>query len=583
MKKTCIFSLLLTLSLVAFAAPVSLETAQQVSQSFFTNNPRGILRHLAAMPQVLTRVAYSSNAAQQSDAPFYIFNRNTGGFVMVAGDDAAMPILGYSETGSFDAAAMPANLRWWLEEYSTQIAFIRASKLSADSETLQLWNDYLYGNLQQNAPAAPAAVAPLLTTTWDQSSYYNQLCPSDMPTGCVATAVAQIMKYHNHPVQGVGSHTYTHPTFGTLSANFAATTYQWTNMPNALLTSSSPAEKTAVATLMYHLGVATNMEYASSGSGTSGWEAFLALKNHFNYDVGMQLLYCEDYTNSAWVNLVKEELNASRPVYYAGDDGENGHAFVCDGYDNNNYFHINWGWGGYYDGYFLLSALKPEGQGIGGNQGGYNNNQEIITGIQPALSEHTLALTCPELSVNGTLATGSTGNFTITLKNAGTAAYNSYLTLLIYNHENNNEQTIFETDKQFVGAGKTITLSPSANITLPDGNYDMYLYYYPGSGQYLDFLAVSTVTIRSGTDIEKVDASFAPIAIYPNPAVDELRIESRYLKINRAEIFDLTGKKIVNCKLSNNNSIDVSVLPSGIYFVQLETENGVKTLRFSKK
>jgi len=220
-------------------------------------------------------------------------------------------------------------------------------------------------------------VGPLLTTTWNQWPYYNDFCPPGTPTGCVATAMAQIMKYHNHPAQGTGSHSYSHATYGTLSADFGATTYQWNNMPSSLTAGSTPEQKNAVATLMYHCGVAVEMNYTPSVSLANSYSFKYALPTYFKYDGGIDLKQRSEYfgNDAGWHDLLKNELDAGRPIFYAGASSTGGHAFVCDGYDDGGCFHFNWGWSGSGDGWYVTSNLVN----------GYNNSQEIVLNIKPAL------------------------------------------------------------------------------------------------------------------------------------------------------------------------------------------------------
>jgi len=248
--------------------------------------------------------------------------------------------------------------------------------------------------------AAASAVAPLISTKWDQSPYYNLLCPFDNTkaertvTGCVATAMAQVMKFWNYPATGTGFHSYNHSAYGTLSANFGSTTYSWTEMPNQLTSSSTTAQKNAVATLMYNCGVSVDMDYGVSSTG--GSSAYVissasvgtyctehALKTYFGYKSTLQGIKKASYSNANWITLLKNELNASRPIVYAGF-GDGGHCFVCDGYDNNDYFHFNWGWAGQNDGYFALSALNPGSGGAGGGSYEFTNGQQALIGIEPA-------------------------------------------------------------------------------------------------------------------------------------------------------------------------------------------------------
>ncbi|MDR1542906.1 MAG: thiol protease/hemagglutinin PrtT [Prevotellaceae bacterium] len=491
MKKIfIIFSLLIIWFSNIYANPVMPEEAMQKAQNFSQNRTENsAIQHLPQIPRPLT-LEYSCRNIENfsSENPFfYVFNQENGGFIIVSGDDRTQEILGYSDSDIFNDSNIPANMQWFLSMYAGEIA--------------SLTDDYVSSAPAANrAPLNTTAVSPLLSTQWNQNDPYYNLCPLDdygrSYTGCVATAMAQIMKYHNYPATGTGSHSYTLPNItGAISANFGTTTYNWTNMLNSYSGSSNATQKNAVATLMYHCGVASEMKYSSSGSGTNSLFAALGMINHFNYDIGMQLEYRDYYGQTEWNNMVKAELDASRPVYYAGNSNTIGHAFVCDGYNSSNYFHINWGWGGIYDGYFLLSALDPEGQGIGGGDGGYNYDQEIITGIRPAQS-HSIALSSPVMQVNSaSLQTNSTGSFTFSVKNSGTNNFNGHVALIIFDGDfDNNYQIIYENDYEVITANQTVNFNPSATITMPAGDYFLCL-YTEDLGYYLN---LSRITINSG-------------------------------------------------------------------------------------
>ena len=389
MKKTLLVLVLALLGMTAMAKPVDPAAAQRVAANFWNSHrDNGV----AAVSSPMTRV----------NIPFdgmYLFKAGERGFVFVAADDCVQPILGYSFTSPAGDRLNP-EVKYWLSTYQQQIDWIRANGYVPDNEVADMWR--AYATAPQGDPEPLTAVTPLMTTTWDQSPYYNNLCPYDNTenertvTGCVATATAQVMKYWNHPVHGTGSHSYTHSTYGSQSANFAATTYDWANMPNYLTGASSTAQVTAVATLMYHIGVAIEMDYGTSSSGGSG-----AYTNNYGYSnlpcaqnalydyFGYQLVNCyyrddANVTDAIWAGYINTELNASRPVIYAGQDTAGGHCFVCDGYNNSNMYHFNWGWGGYQDGYYSLSNLAPGSGGTGGNATyTFNLSQRILTGIQP--------------------------------------------------------------------------------------------------------------------------------------------------------------------------------------------------------
>ncbi|MDP3928187.1 MAG: C10 family peptidase [Bacteroidota bacterium] len=401
--------LLLTLGLFlsilfSFAKPIDALTAKLIGQNFLTTRTN----NASFKSGVTIDLAYTAMSAAQSESAkltpanyFYVFNVTQGnGFVIVSADDQALPILGYSDEVKFNATNIPNNVQKWLEAYKNEIRFIIENNLVQTEEMRQEWNALLSAKPAENL-AKKATVNPLVQTKWNQAPYENALCPYDnvaaerTVSGCVATAMAQIMKYWNYPAKGTGNHSYNHSKYGTLSANFGSTTYNWSGMPNVLNSSN-----TAVATLMYHCGVGVEMQYdvaANGGSGayviTSGSPithcSEYALKTYFGYKSSLQGVKRSSYTQTQWIALMKSELDASRPILHDGFGTGGGHAFVCDGYDNNSFFHFNWGWGGSSDGYFSVNALNPGSLGAGGGAGGFNSGQEIIIGVEPPTSTST--------------------------------------------------------------------------------------------------------------------------------------------------------------------------------------------------
>lgn len=337
---------------------------------------------------------------EELERDVYLFKQGEKGFILIAGDDLARPVLAYSTEEQIDEKNLPVNFLKWVEEYKKQIRFLREQPSYKSSEIAADWVKLEQGT--QLAQASPNSVSPLMTTTWNQSPYYNELCPQanwyseKAVTGCVATAMAQIMKYHNHPKQGSGINTYYHSnntvTYGNITANFGNTTYDWSNMPNALSASSSTAQINAVATLMFHCGVSVNMNYSPNTSGAwvteaktqNGASSEMAFKKYFGYDENtVKGVQREGLSTSQWIQLIKNELDAGLPVMFAGVGDGGGHAFVADGYDNNNFFHMNWGWGGLADGYYSTDAFEPYDLGTGAGGGSYNWYQRVVTGVKP--------------------------------------------------------------------------------------------------------------------------------------------------------------------------------------------------------
>ncbi|MDR2410264.1 MAG: C10 family peptidase, partial [Bacteroidales bacterium] len=310
--------------------------------------------------------------------------------------------------------------------YKREIAYVIDNDISATDEVKKQWKELTGGKVTVHKANA-AAVSPLLgEIKWDQGPIYNDSCPYDptayssynykCPGGCVAVAMAQIMKYWGYPTKGTGSKCYwaeygngtnNYGNYGRLCANFENVTYNYNLMPDKLTSSTSSAEKRAVAQLIYHCGVALNMQYGPKSSGaytlqTDYWidrpdgannpyiDARTAFKRYFGYSQA-EGIYKDDYTETAWIEILKEQLSNWQPVLYAGRTSNNaGHAFVCDGYDENDFFHINWGWGGSYNCYTTVSSLLPEGHGTGGGSDAYNEDQKIIINIRATKDEKTI-------------------------------------------------------------------------------------------------------------------------------------------------------------------------------------------------
>ena len=400
MKKiTLLITLLFGLG-SAMAAPVNPQTALRVAENFW----KGITSQVGIVEQV-------------QDASFdhlYIFHVNeTEGFVIVAADDRAYPILAY---GDDDVAGdMGPETRFWLGQYEREIEALASGTVRNDDAILadyiaRQWERLLSGTWSE--PKSGNMVPAMLTTRWNQSPLYNYYCPAGCPAGCVATAMAQVMKFWNHPVKGEWSHSY-YTSYGTLSANFDSTYYDWDNMPNSLSSSSTMDQIHAVALLSYHAGVAVEMNYGTDGSGASmigngyGPSAVSALKNYFGYSNTTHGIYKYNYTDNEWVYMLKTELDQGRPILYAGYDNSAGHAFVFDGYNSSSQFHVNWGWGGSYNGFYSMGALNPGGGGVGTNTSNtFNSTNQAIFGIEPRarLGAHPSSLSFSGNGGNCTIA-----------------------------------------------------------------------------------------------------------------------------------------------------------------------------------
>ena len=382
------------------------------------------LKHTATQKLKMNLTATVRDAVQthaQDTVFYFVFNVNEtagGGFVIVAGDDVVTPVLGYSDSGSYDENNLPPNFVYWMNFLQDEIRWAITQKLPQSQTIQQQWDDYLNGNI------IPTAVTPLLPTTWNQGAPYWDLCPmynnNRSVSGCVATAMAQIMNYHRHPARGSGQSTaYTTRThrINMPSVSFAVN-YDWGNMLNSYTETATTQQQSAVATLMYHCGLSVQMDYSPDGSGAYSEDVPAALKNYFGYDKSCTYVAKTILTTTAsWETRIKEQLDAGLPVYYSGHGPDGGHAFVCDGYSDDGEFHFNWGWGGYADGWFKTTALNTD-------IGTFNSSQGIVINIKPAVNVPVTGVSLNKSST--TINTGSTEQLTATV--APTNATNKSVT-----------------------------------------------------------------------------------------------------------------------------------------------------------
>lgn len=362
------------------------EQAAQVASQFWAaknvNIQANAKRQAPTMAQPV-KLAFTQQTADQNSTALYVFNNNDEGFVIVSAEDDARAVLGYSDTGSFDANNIPPGLAFWLQMYADEIAAYQAapkSETAAEEEDEE--EEYVF-----------TPVEPIIEEVqWGQGVPYNSLVPTvnetKCPAGCVAVALGQIMYAHKYPTQGTGMHAYTTITQKIqLSVNFGDTRYEWDKiLPRYTLGEYSAENTTAVATLLYHLGVAVDMDYNPHGSGAFSNAAIMALIRYFGYDEGIEILLKDYMDEEDILDYIAADLAKGNPVYVSGSTVNNeGHAFVCDGIREDGYMHINWGWDGSSNGYYALSALHPKEQGTGGSASGlsFTKSVEVYTGIQP--------------------------------------------------------------------------------------------------------------------------------------------------------------------------------------------------------
>ena len=344
------------------ASAISQADAAKVALTYYKYNAKS-----PAQNAYVKSLAYVK-ADADGTIDYYIFDIYPKGFVIVSADNNVEPVIGFSDESYF-YEIKNIGIDDWMEKKAIQIHHVITNNVAAMPTVTTHWQAYLQG--QNIITARTASVGPLLQTTWNQSPYYNEYCPGGSVTGCVATAMAQIMKYWNYPVRGTGSYSYSDPPYGTLSANFD-TAYSWTIMPDSVVTTGAGAD--AAAFLAYQAGVSVAMEYSPTESGAyvlesdvpSGYPcAQLSYISYFGYNPNIQGIYQASFSTEQWDSILNVELNDNRVVQYAGYGSDGGHTWVLDGCNSSGLFHMNWGWGGLDNGLFDLDNLNPGGVPLG--------------------------------------------------------------------------------------------------------------------------------------------------------------------------------------------------------------------------
>ncbi len=402
MVKEFIFMVVLLLAGPALQAKqVSGETAGKVATHFFTER----IQSSYMTEPVSVRITGTSVCEKDGIAVYYIFNLSPAGYVIVAADDAVVPVLAYSLTENYSANNTPPQFAAWVKQYTDQIAWAISQKATATPEIASIWKSYT------TDPSSPVTrhpsrvtsypsrvtpeVTPLITSNWNQNSPYNGACPPDgmgpgghTYAGCVPVCMGQLMYYYRWPDTGQGSYTYSNPPYGTLTADFGSTTYKWDGMTNSITT-----ENPEIAKLLFHLGVSCDLQYGPDGSGMYNHKAAYSLRTYFKYSPETRYVY-RDSTSMNWDSILVAHLDRKMPMYYAGWSvpNINGHAFVCDGYQYDSivqqyYFHFNFGWSGSNNGYFYTSNLI-----VGGNN--FNLAQEVIINAYPDTIHYNYPVYC---------------------------------------------------------------------------------------------------------------------------------------------------------------------------------------------
>lgn len=384
------------------AGPVTRSKAEQTAKNFFAKRQPTLSSSTASL-----RMDFVYKATEREEALFFVFNRGEkDGFLLVAADDRFPEVIGYAFKGHFDAARMPDNLRGWLKGYEREMLAVMDGKAEPIDP------------IREAKPTRdlPSSIAPILETgehasdpiLWDQGYPFNTLHPllpsgQQAYTGCVATAMGQIMRHYKWPEKASGGYDYYDDMTGThthYSGTFGET-YNWSKMPGNISVGISPEEVKALSTFMRDVSFSVNMQFADFGSGTFSIFVERALRETFHYKKSLRYIHRSLLPGKGWKDMIRKELAENRPVYYAGADGSMGHAFVCDGYEPDGTFHFNWGWGGMSNGNFYLNLLNPGSLGTGAGDGGYSTDQEVVIGIEPASNEAPGIVPDPTITLYG--------------------------------------------------------------------------------------------------------------------------------------------------------------------------------------
>ena len=365
MKKTLLFIAIFALTLGKISAnPVDAQRAQKIGNGFLSAK--------ALKTDIQLKLVYTS--ATRDAVDYYAFNVSNGdGFVIIAGDDRVKPVLAYSTTGSFDPSDLSDGFNFTLNSFRQEIQYVRENNFEATADIVAEWESVAENGIIKQSRNR-AVVGPLCETTWHQNFPYNSQCPEDPEghggytyAGCVATAMAQVMKFYDWPPVGTGSHTYTPDGYAQQTANFGETEYHFELMPLTLDSLSVEEDYYYIAQFQHHCGIAVDMQYSGHGSGAYSDDVPVALRNYFRYTCDDHITnygggwWGQGYSNEEWAQMLKDGgLDEGIPLYYSGqdDDWQGGHAFVCDGYDENDYFHFNWGWNGKDDAWCPIGALN---------------------------------------------------------------------------------------------------------------------------------------------------------------------------------------------------------------------------------
>ena len=562
MKRLIQFQFMLVLLLVCGQATIQAKRisqwqAQQQAYSFWG-------KQMPMKAKAKSRVVSTASLSTLGNDSYYVFNNDAGGFVIIAGDDAVAPVLGYTSTGAFDANNLPEGLKDLLKSYEQQIAALGKNyKANTTSTRAEFTGEKL-----------------LNTAKWNQGAPFNKYTPNNYVTGCVATAGAIVMKHHGYPAKGVGSHSYTW-NGQNLTASFEHD-YDWANMP-AKYTDGNDEAFDGVARLMSDLGIAVNMQYANGGSASALEDLVTALKKYFGYSKYARHLKIEDLGAEAWNGRLRAEIDANRPVLYAASDANvGGHSFVIDGYKDES-FSVNWGWGGYCDGFYRVGALNPEVDGTPqGDQ--YNSSQAAVFALQPSDGKEVLSnlgfikvdgwLETLNMDVTDVKAGKDLTLYLLPVQCQGENSYTGKIAIALKNAKGETREVFAETEIKELKSGYyfyELLLNGACSVDAQEGDYLTVVSKEDGTDAYVEIYGPDM------TEVHVPATGFLPrtfeVKVELGEGAEFVEASSSY----NLKTWFYNGKPLQGCPYYFNVKIDEGIAKS---FIELDGKS-VPTVSFT--
>ena len=562
MKRLIQFQLMLVLLLVCGQATIQAKRisqwqAQQQAYSFWG-------KQMPMKAKAKSRVVSTASLSTLGNDSYYVFNNDAGGFVIIAGDDAVAPVLGYTSTGAFDANNLPEGLKDLLKSYEQQIAALGKNyKANTTSTRAEFTGEKL-----------------LNTAKWNQGAPFNKYTPNNYVTGCVATAGAIVMKHHGYPAKGVGSHSYTWNGLN-LTASFEHD-YDWANMP-VRYTGDNDAAFDGVARLMSDLGIAVNMQYANGGSASALEDLVTALKKYFGYSKYARHLKIEDLGAEAWNGRLRAEIDANRPVLYAASDANvGGHSFVIDGYKDES-FSVNWGWGGYCNGFYRVGALNPEVDGTPqGDQ--YNSSQAAVFALQPSDGKEVLSnlgfikvdgwLETLNMDVTDVKAGKDLTLYLLPVQCQGENSYTGKIAIALKNAKGETREVFAETEIKELKSGYyfyELLLNGACSVDAQEGDYLTVVSKEDGTDAYVEIYGPDM------TEVHVPATGFLPrtfeVKVELGEGAEFVEASSSY----NLKTWFYNGKPLQGCPYYFNVKIDEGIAKS---FIELDGKS-VPTVSFT--